>query len=160
MKRTKYFFLGGYFILLVHLNLSAQEGTDAAGGNATGVNGSVSYSIGQIDYISSTGTNGNVNQGLQQPYEFFTMGLENDLVQLDLTVYPNPATAYVTLKIDKTTFDNLSYELFDMNGRSLLSQKITDAITSIPLEQFPSATYFLKVSNAQQEIKTFKIIKK
>lgn len=47
--------------------LIAQQGNVAAGGVATGTGGSVSYSIGQVDYLSAFGTNGAINQGLQHP---------------------------------------------------------------------------------------------
>ncbi len=48
-------------------SLIAQQGNVAAGGVATGTGGSVSYSIGQVDYLSASGSNGYINQGLQHP---------------------------------------------------------------------------------------------
>ncbi|MHC1706606.1 MAG: T9SS type A sorting domain-containing protein [Bacteroidales bacterium] len=48
-------------------DLLAQQGNVAAGGLATGAGGSASYSIGQMDYLSATGTGGSLIQGLQQP---------------------------------------------------------------------------------------------
>ena len=54
-------------LVLSNTNSFAQKNTISAGGLATGAGGTVSYSIGQIDYISATGTGGTANQGLQQP---------------------------------------------------------------------------------------------
>lgn len=47
-------------------NLYAQQNIVASGGQATGAGGTVSYSIGQMDYISVTGAGGSITQGVQQ----------------------------------------------------------------------------------------------
>ncbi|MEI6575396.1 MAG: dockerin type I domain-containing protein [Bacteroidota bacterium] len=47
--------------------LWAQQGFVATGGDATGSGGNVSFSIGQVDYLSGAGSSGSVNQGLQHP---------------------------------------------------------------------------------------------
>ena len=49
--------------------LQAQNTIPASGGNATGTGGSVSYTVGQIVYTKSAGSNGSSAQGVQQPYE-------------------------------------------------------------------------------------------
>ena len=152
-----------FTLLLSCLGLSslyAQKGPVAAGGDATGSGGSVSYSIGQIDYISATGSSGNINQGLQQPFEFYTMGLEDQAIQLGLAVYPNPTTSFISLRIDKADFSGLSYHLYDMSGKLLLSQVVSEKITSIDMGAYASATYILQVLNTQQPIQSFRIIKK
>ena len=51
--------------------IQAQEAVAAAGGEATGSGGTVSYTIGQINYTTNTGAGGTITQGVQQPYEFF-----------------------------------------------------------------------------------------
>ena len=56
------------FNLMFYFTTSAQQNTVASGGMATGSGGSVSYSIGQIDYITATGTGGTASQGVQQVY--------------------------------------------------------------------------------------------
>jgi hypothetical protein len=138
----------------------AQQNTDAAGGNATGAGGSVSYSIGQIDYNYLSGSNGNLNQGIQQPYEIFTNGIEDAAIQLGISAYPNPSTNVLYLKIEKDELTNLSFQLFDMNGKQLLSKNIMDKTTEIQMEQYASSAYFLKVFQSNKELTTFKIIKK
>ena len=54
-------------------DLLAQQGNVAAGGLSTGAGGSVGYSIGQLDYLSATGSGGSLNQGLQQPNGFHSL---------------------------------------------------------------------------------------
>src|SRR4051812_24684121 len=47
--------------------LNAQSAIVASGGSAINTDGSVAYSIGQLDYISIISPYGSVSQGVQQP---------------------------------------------------------------------------------------------
>ena len=146
------------FLLLGLGGLHAQESPTAAGGEATGPGGSVSYSVGQVVYTSNTGTNGSVSQGVQQPYEIsVTVGLHETTLNLELSVYPNPTSNYLTLKVEDLS--NLSYQLMDMQGKVIEDKKVTAVNTTITMEELAKATYFLKVIKNNQIVKTFKIIK-
>lgn len=153
-------FISGILLFVGAFSLSAQSGPVASGGNGTGSGGSVSYSIGQIDYISATGSGGNINEGLQQPYEIFTFGVEDPSVSLELTLYPNPTTSLVNLKIEKDNLSDLVFKLFDSNGKEILNQNISNQTTLINLETYHAGTYILQVIQSQKPIQSFKIIKK
>ena len=149
-------------VLLLGLGLTtqAQQVPTATGGNASGSGGSVAYSVGQIVYNTNTGTTGSVAQGMQQPYEIsIVLGVDENSIKLELTAYPNPTTNYLTLNLGKTELSNLNFQLYDMSGKLIESNKITSTIETIRMENLPSSTYFLKVTNDNKEVKTFKIIK-
>ncbi|MDY0143012.1 MAG: T9SS type A sorting domain-containing protein [Bacteroidales bacterium] len=151
-------------ILLLGLGLTglqAQESINATGRDASGSGGSASYSVGQVVYTTNTGTNGSVAQGVQQPFEISVVaGLEEAKgINLSVTAYPNPTTDYLTLSIGEFEISNLSYQLYDMNGKLLQSEKITGNQTSIVMSNLVPATYFIKVIQNNKEVKTFKIIK-
>ncbi len=148
-------------LLLGALQLHAQEAVVTSGNNATGTNGNVSYSVGQIAYTTNTGTTGSVAQGVQQPYEIQTvLGAENFNINLQLAVYPNPTTNWLQLEVKNNDLTNLSYQLFDLNGRMIYNQKVTSETSTISMEQLPQAVFLLKVLNNNKEVKTFKILKK
>jgi hypothetical protein len=151
-------------ILLLGLGLTdlqAQTATPATGGNASGSGGSVSYSIGQVVYSTNTSANGTVIQGVQQPFEISVVtGIEEAKgINLSVLAYPNPTTDYLTLEVKEFELSNLSFQLFDMNGKLLQSEKITGNQTSIVTSNLVPAMYFVKVIQNQKEVKTFKIIK-
>ena len=156
-------------LLLLGLGLTglqAQESVNATGGDASGSGGSASYSVGQVAYQTQTGTNGSVAEGVQQPYEILVVtGFEEAKgINLSISAYPNPTTDYITLIIDdnvQTSHDlsQLSFQLYDMNGKLLQSEKITGNQTSIVMSNLVSATYFLKVISGSKSVKEFKIIK-
>lgn len=141
-------------------NGMAQQAAVASGGNATGTNGSSSYSIGQVAYTNQVGSNGKVNQGVQQPFEIFTLGTDDfPEIILTMSVYPNPTTSIVNLNIQNFNAENLNYQLFDLNGRLINQQKITQSETQISLENAANAIYLLYVSGDNKLLKTFKIVK-
>ena len=141
--------------------IRAQNAIPASGGNASGTGGTVSYTIGQVVYTTNTGTNGSAAQGVQQPYEISAVtGIEKAKdISLEIVVYPNPATDYVKLKVENYEIENLSYQLYNINGTLLENKKIEGNETSIVMRNLIQGTYFLKVTDKQKEIKTFKIIK-
>jgi hypothetical protein len=144
--------------------LHAQDAIPATGGNVSGVGGSVSYSIGQVASAICTGTNGSLAQGVQQPFEISVVtGLEEAKgITLQCSVYPNPASNYLTLKVDASnslSIPSITYQLFDLNGQLLECKKMDSNETTIVMGHLVPATYFLKVTDNNKEFKTFKIIK-
>lgn len=138
----------------------AQQSITSSGGNSFGAGGSSSYSVGQITYLSTSGSNGSINEGIQHPYEIITLGTDMNTDILLLAVYPNPTMASVVLFTDKKSYENIEYHLFDFTGKKLLSQKITQSETQISLKNFNTAIYLLQILEGGKTIKTFKIIKK
>lgn len=143
------------------LELQAQQVGTASGGNASGSGGTVSYSVGQTVYFTYTGTDGSTAQGVQQPYEISVVtGMEETLgISLEIMVYPNPATEFITLKIENYEIRNLNYQLYDMNARLLYDHKIVSNETGIVMHNLKPSIYLLKVTDRNKVIKTFKIIK-
>lgn len=167
--------------------LQAQEAIVAAGGNASGSGGSINYTIGQVIYTTNTGTNGSGVQGVQQGYEILVVpglksatalnmvknskinslsslvtGIEDPkFINLKCIVYPNPTSDILTLTIDylDTENGNLSYLLFDINGKLIEKNKIENRITLISMGHLVPATYILNVIEGNKSIKTLKIIK-
>lgn len=139
---------------------SAQEATLSSGGNASGANGSASYSIGQTIYTTHTGTNGSSAQGVQHPYEIYvTTGIEFTEIDLSFRAYPNPASNTLNLSIENSTLDKLSYQLITSSGELVYDNTITSTLTSIDITSLPNAIYFIRVMRDTQLIKTFKVIK-
>lgn len=139
--------------------LNAQEAVTASGGNASGSSGSISYTVGQVAYSSNKSSSGSISQGVQQPYLIMVISGIDDLQNISLKAYPNPTTNNLTLKIENKEENQFVALLFDINGKLLSKQVISNSETTIPMEEFNNSTYFLKVFDSKKEIKTFKIIK-
>jgi hypothetical protein len=159
-KITKLFFT---FLLGIGLSgLQAQETTLSASGNASGSDGKVSYSVGQVVFLTKSGADGTITEGVQQPYEILIpIGIDDEKgITLECLLYPNPADKYVKLKIEKHELNNLSYQLYNMNGVLLQNIKIESEETYIPMDDLAKATYVLKITENGKALKTFQIVKK
>ena len=149
-----------FVALICSVGLHAQKTVPATGGEATGTGGTTSYSVGQVVYTTNTGSNGSIAQGVQQPYEIsITTGVNETSINLNLSVYPNPTTNFLNLKFDSEKLENLSYQLYDLQGKVIENNKVNDNSTKIKMEALPKAIYFLKVTKNKEIVKTFKIIK-
>lgn len=161
MKQTKAK-LGALFLFLIGMaGLQAQVAVTTTGGNASGSGGTSSYTVGQIGYTTNTGTNGSVAQGVQQPFEIsIVIGVEEAKeIELLCMLYPNPTTDFVNLKLNNFKVENISYQIFDFNGKLLYLKKVEGSETSIDMKSYADAVYFLKVFQGEKELKTFKIVK-
>ncbi len=148
---------------LFGLNLTAvhaQEAATVAGGDASGSGGTASYSVGQVLYSSNASGTGSVAEGVQQAFEISIVTSLNETkgMDLQLAVYPNPASEQLTLTTAKDGA-NLSYELFDIKGKLLAADRINNRQVFISMSLYPAATYFVKVSEGSKVVKTFKITK-
>lgn len=172
IKKFKRLGLASIITLAVPLStVSAQECMNSTGGNHSGTGGSISYTLGQVEYATYNGTTGSLAQGVQQPYEIsVVIGLEEAKgISLSISAYPNPTNDFITLSINdnvqtRHALSQLSFQLYDMYGKLLRNGKITGNETSIAMSKLVPATYFVKVVKtshdlSQQKIKTFKIIK-
>jgi len=139
----------------------AQQSANAAGGEASGNGGSLSYSVGEIVYTTISGSNGSVAQGVQQPYEISSvLSLEETKgISLNIIAYPNPTVDRLILKMDSYSGSNLTYQLFDLNGRLVDNSAIRGLETIVSMQDYESGVYLLKIISAGREVRTFKIIK-
>ncbi len=162
MKRNKPYFFILFITIISFVKSYSQESTTVSGGNATGIGGSSSYSVGQTTFTSQTSSGGLITLGVQQPYEIVTLG-NDDFAEINLVMsaYPNPTTNLLNLVVNDDKWVGLSYQLFDMNSRTLSNlQKITASETSVSMQELQQGIYFLAVNNENKTLKTFKIIKK
>jgi hypothetical protein len=137
-----------------------QDAIPASGGAAIGSGGTSSYSVGQLVYTTTTGS-GTVSQGVQQSIELFTLSNpELTTVNVTAVTYPNPTTDVVVLALTDANLIGISYVLYDLKGRAVGKGVVTQNNTQIGMQRLAIGIYILKVSQNNQELKTFKIIKK
>jgi hypothetical protein len=159
MKRTSIY--GFFLILFTALPVNAQKAILATGSNATGSNGSASYSVGQIDY-SNKGTNNQIMEGVQQAYEITTLSTTETVGtdQKEILLYPNPFKDFIFLDFTTNDYRNSDYELFDSSGKLVKKDKIKESKSEFNFSDIPSAMYIIRINQNGKNIKTFKIIKK
>jgi hypothetical protein len=147
-------------VMLAH-DATAQRAVSTAGGNGAASTGSVSYTVGLIDYQAASSGQGSVAQGVQHAYDITPLSTE-DLSEADrdIRIYPNPVADFLHLELLENQEQGLTYQLYDVNGKLLMQAPINGDLTRIATELLPPSIYFLKVSSPEQpNIKSFKIVK-
>ncbi|WP_420574436.1 T9SS type A sorting domain-containing protein [Kordia sp.] len=86
-------------------------------------------------------------------FDFETLSVEETQLE-KLLIFPNPATDVVTIQQSGITLQNV--EIFDMNGRLVLSQK--NNLENIQLSNLKSGMYMMRIAT-QKVSKTIKLLK-
>jgi hypothetical protein len=64
-----------------------------------------------------------------------------------LNIFPNPASNYVNIELLTNEISNL--EVYDVSGKLILAQVLTDKINTIAIDQLTSGIYFFKVNSSE-----------
>ena len=151
-----------FLAFLLSFSVQAQTShqvLSATGGDASGSGGTVAYSVGQIAYTTSTGTTGSVAQGVEQAYEIYSVGIKETALNISLSVFPNPTSDFLTLKVQDYNNEALSYNLLDEQGKLVLNEQIITQDTQLAMSTLARGAYFINVLQENKKIQTFKIIK-
>jgi hypothetical protein len=158
MKRKVYFFI--FIIPFAIGSLEAQQVISSAGASATGTGVQLSWTIGEPVIETFTGTSAILTQGFHQSRLTVTAIDPTLFPELDLSVYPNPVSTSLRLVISGDKLQNLTYRLYNIEGKAIIDKDIENSPELIKMELFSSGTYILKVFRDENiPLKTFKVIK-
>lgn len=162
MKKTSPLFL---LLIMIAANASAQSAIVPVGGDAQSNSGSVSYTVGQIAVQNVANSSGSITvlEGVQQPYEIMTVGVdEYPQIALNAVVYPNPTENIAQLQLNglEIPTNGLRAALYDGNGKQLQSVTVTYDLTTFQIGQYATGTYYLEVRDGNRVLKTFKVVRR
>lgn len=112
----------------------------------------LSWTIGESFVESYINASLSLTQGFQQGTLEIETLLENNYLENDLTVYPNPVNDILHIK---SVNGKYNYKLIDVNGSVITQGKSKNNLQELNFSAYPSGTYFLKINSAN----TYKIIK-
>ncbi len=154
MKVTNFLWL----VFCLPQSLFAQQGVVSSGGDILSLNGSVAYSIGQIQVASVSGETGHVNPGVQQPFQLALVGINDLRRDPFFKLYPNPANQFLYLQVstDEGILQAQDYlaRVYDVKGNLLIIQRLRHAVTPILISELPEALYFVQVWQANTFIQS------
>ncbi|MBE9510529.1 MAG: T9SS type A sorting domain-containing protein [Bacteroidetes bacterium] len=121
--------------------------------------GSLSWTLGEVVIETLSETNFILTQGFQQSK--LTVTAINDLQTsgIELSVYPNPTNSFLFIEVKTDKQRDLQINLFDLNGKLILQKKITGSKQTVNMQNYKPATYILKVTEGNKEIRTYQIVK-
>lgn len=148
----------GLILICFSFHSNGQQVIGAAGTTTTTSGGSVSYTVGEIAIQTTETATVSSFEGVQQAYEIYKVGVTELALGSSIDVYPNPTNDRLTLKT-KNLNKNLSYELYDSQGKQIHKCASFSDGHTLSMTEFVNAVYYLKIFSDNQPIQTFKIIK-
>ena len=144
------------FSLLCIGSASAQEVVATQGDSYSNASGNIDFTVGEV--IIATGTDGtnDITQGFHQTNWNF-VGVEDHAPNYQATIFPNPTED--VLNIRTSTFENVTYTLYDAQGKLVLQDILSAEQTPIQVSQLAPGSYSLTLNNETQNLKTFKLVK-
>ena len=149
MKKT--FFKGIITGLMIFFGsglftLNAQNSFVVSGGDITSSMGSISLSAGQLFYQPLKMSGLSVSPGVQQPYELFLVDIRELPYDDAISVFPNPALDFLTIRISDVLFtEKMHYRIIDITGREMQNGKVLNSEFFIKIDQLPAGSYYLMV---------------
>jgi hypothetical protein len=142
--------------LLITITASAQEVVSTQGDSYSNANGSIDFTIGEVIINTvNEGTN-DITQGFHQTNWNF-VELEDHAPAFEVSIFPNPTEDVLNIRTDK--FENISYALYDQQGKLVLKDMLSGALSPIVVNQLAPGSYSLTLYDKTQTLKTFKLIK-
>ena len=146
------------------LAATAQEVVASQGETYSNANGSIDFTVGEV--IINTGSNGtnDLTQGFHQTNWNF-LGVEDFAPDYQVTIFPNPTQDVLNIKT--SVFENVTYTLYDAQGKLVLQNILSAEQTPIQVSQLAPGSYSLELifeegnegSLSSPKRKNFKLIK-
>lgn len=157
MNRKSYITV--FLFVIFSISVFSQQAIVPVGGDISNANGSVSFTIGQAFYATNFNADNSVSEGIQQPHEISFLSIDDHELNITMYVYPIPTSDVLTIKVSDYNAEELTYEVIDLQGKVILTNKIINPETSLNLSRFNEAIYVLNIKNSGRIIRTTKIIK-
>ena len=144
------------FSFFASLAVTAQEVVGTQGDSYSNASANIDFTIGEV--IINTGTDGtnDLTQGFHQTNWNF-LGVEDFAPNYEASIFPNPTSD--VLNIRTSSFENVTYTLYDAQGKLVMQNILSAEQTPIQVSQLDPGSYSLTLNNETQNLKTFKLIK-
>ena len=124
------------------LAATAQEVVASQGETYSNANGSIDFTVGEV--IINTGSNGtnDLTQGFHQTNWTF-LGVEDFAPNFQATIFPNPTQDVLNIKT--SVFENVTYTLYDAQGKLVMQNILSAEQTPIHVSQLAPGAYSLEL---------------
>lgn len=164
MKRLLLFFsvISLCFVITAQ-DVKQQVITSAGGYNISGDNSmSLSWTLGElvISTVESPGGQLVLTQGFQQT-KVLIEGIEiNPELDVEVLIYPNPATDYLNIKFSEPLVGETMIFLSGPDGRLITTEVMKPGVLvkEMRMQKYPAGKYFLRIKNGNKR-NVYKVIK-
>lgn len=143
------------------VSLQAQEVIGTTGEHYEGEGISLSWTLGEP--VSETYSSGDnfLTQGFHQGQFILVYIGEKEEPATEVTVYPNPFANVLNIRFKEgQPTDQTLYQIFDLNGKSVLTGRLNNPENQISLGRLANAQYLLVIIDTSTNFKeTYSVLK-
>ena len=149
------------FSLLVTGSVSAQEVVSTQGESYSNASANIDFTLGEVIIATATDGTNDLTQGFHQTNWNF-LGVEDHALNYEATIFPNPTSEVLNIK--SSSFENVTYTLYDAQGKLVLQSTLAAEVTPVQVSHLSPGSYSLQLTFEEgKEIasksKIFKLIK-
>lgn len=142
----------------------APQLVNSSGTKMSQANGSLSFTVGELVVLSQTDSQGNtLGGGFTAGATLTTMSIQEiDAAVLDVSVFPNPTSDLVNIRISYATIEQVVVSIADLQGKEVYNGKYAGISNTIGINiaAYALGTYVLSLKNKNNQVLgTYKIIK-
>ena len=138
---------------------NAQELIATSGDYSETAIGSLSWSIGEPIIENAFNSDIILTQGFNQSKLTVTAINEMIGLEMNISVYPNPTSDYLSIEANTDQQKEFQINLYDLSGKLILQKDFFTGKETINMQEFKPAIYILKICTNNTNIKTYKVIK-
>ena len=149
----------GIALIGANAQTASPELVSSAGDSFNNTSYQLDWSVGEC--LTATHSSGSyvLTQGLHQSSYNIT-AVEDLRSEIEMTVSPNPTSDLVSLKVESLQVESMQYTITDLSGKVLANGEILSTLQTLNFTNYSAGTYLISVSQNNQLIKSFQIIKK
>ena len=142
----------------------APQSVNSGGTKMSQANGSLIFTVGELVVLSQSDSQGNtLGGGFTAGATLTTVSIqETDAALLDVSVFPNPTSELVNIRINHSNIEQVFVSIADLQGKVVYSGLYAGISNTIGINTsaYATGTYVLSLkNNNNQVLGTYKIIK-
>jgi len=159
MRKLMFTISLGLAIHIANAQSVSPQLVSTAGDSFNNTSYQLDWSIGELQTETFAGSQNTLTQGFHQGTYTITSIHENPLLEFTITVFPNPTTEFIMLKVESEKFNEMFYTVTDLTGKILETGKLINETEQINFTHYAVGSYIVTISQNNQLLKSFQIIK-
>lgn len=159
INNYKSIILLGFYMLLVNKNYAqsiAPQSVNSGGTKMTQANGSLSFTVGELVVLSQIDSDGNtLSGGFTAGATLTTASIqETDASVLDVSVFPNPTSDLVNIRINHSSIKQVVVSITDLQGKEVYNGLYAGISNTIGINTaaYAPGTYVLSLKNKNNQV--------
>ncbi|MBL7778641.1 MAG: T9SS type A sorting domain-containing protein [Chitinophagales bacterium] len=123
------------------------------GKQLTGPGIQLSYTVGEVAVTTKIAGASTLTQGFHQSYKN-AVGIAMVETPVSITVFPNPATNYVQVKMEGSLAQSIIIRLYSLSGQLVKEESsFTPGLTTVDVTELTAGVYLLQVADHNGNLK-------